>query len=70
MSDGKVHGDSSNVDNAANEVMVSGPDGVAVSMTPEAALETGRKLIEHAEQAINKRNGSEEDEQDPAEDHE
>ena len=32
-------------------VMLDGPDGVAVAMTPEAALETGRRLIAAAEQA-------------------
>ncbi|HEU0044589.1 hypothetical protein [Sphingomonas sp.] len=32
-------------------VMLDGPDGVAVSMTPEAAEETGRRLIAAAEAA-------------------
>lgn len=33
------------------QVMLDGPDGVAVAMTPEAALETGRRLIAAAERA-------------------
>ena len=33
------------------QVMLDGPDGVAVAMTPEAALETGRRLIAAAEEA-------------------
>ena len=32
-------------------VLLDGPGGVAVAMTPEAARETGRKLIEAADQA-------------------
>lgn len=30
------------------EVVVDGPDGVAYSMTPEAAAETSDRLLEHA----------------------
>jgi len=32
-------------------VLLDGPGGVAVAMTPEAARETGRSLIEAADQA-------------------
>ena len=32
-------------------VMLDGPDGVAVAMTPAAAAETGRRLIAAAEEA-------------------
>ena len=32
-------------------VLLDGPGGVAVAMTPEAARETGRNLIEAADQA-------------------
>lgn len=32
-------------------VLLDGPGGVAVAMTPEAARETGRTLIEAADQA-------------------
>jgi hypothetical protein len=36
-------------------VMLDGPDGVAVSMTPEAAEATGRSLIAAAERASSQR---------------
>ncbi|MBO9623198.1 MAG: hypothetical protein J7500_10850 [Sphingomonas sp.] len=36
-------------------VMLDGPDGVAVAMTPEAAESTGRSLIAAAEEAANQR---------------
>jgi hypothetical protein len=39
----------------AGEVMLDGPDGVAVSMTPDAANETGRRLIEAAKEAARQR---------------
>ncbi|NIJ28857.1 hypothetical protein FHT00_000790 [Sphingomonas insulae] len=39
------------------QVMLDGPDGVAVAMTPEAALETGRRLIDVAERAGARRPG-------------
>jgi len=39
------------------QVMLDGPDGVAVAMTPEAALETGRRLIAAAEAATTHRPG-------------
>lgn len=32
-------------------VLLDGPDGVAVAMTPDAAAETGRRLIAAADQA-------------------
>jgi len=32
-------------------VIVDGPDGVAVTMTPEAARETGRRLIDNGDEA-------------------
>ena len=35
----------------AGIVILDGPDGVAVAMTPEAAAETGRRLIAAAENA-------------------
>ena len=36
-------------------VMLDGPDGVAVAMTPEAAEATGRSLLAAAEEAANQR---------------
>lgn len=35
----------------SGSVLLDGPDGVAVAMTPEAAAETGRRLIDAARQA-------------------
>lgn len=43
--------DPSDVSTEDGEVIVEGPDGIAVSLTPEAAEETGRRLIRAAEQA-------------------
>jgi hypothetical protein len=36
-------------------VLLDGPNGVAVSMTPEAAEETARSLLTAAEEAANQR---------------
>ena len=33
------------------EVVLDGPDGIGLSMTPDAAAETARRLAEAAEQA-------------------
>jgi hypothetical protein len=51
MDDGKIHSKPSEVETAAGEVLVSGPDGVAVSLTPEAAIETGVRLIDGGAEA-------------------
>ena len=37
------------------EVVVDGPDGVAVSLTPEAAVETSDRLLDRAAQAAGQR---------------
>lgn len=39
------------------EVMIDGPNGVAAAMTPEAAEETGRRLLEAASEARGQRDG-------------
>ena len=44
----KVHDEPSNVAAVQGRVVVDGPDGVAILFTPEAALETGHRLIEAA----------------------
>ena len=50
--DGKqVHDEPSNVSSEQQTVIVDGPDGVAVSLTPGAAKETGRRLIHEADEA-------------------
>lgn len=38
-------------------VILDGPNGVAVAMTPEAAEETGRRLIAAAQEAADQRGG-------------
>lgn len=42
----------SKVTHEDDEVFIDGPDGVAVSMTPEAALETAKSLEQAAVQVI------------------
>ena len=39
-------------------VLLDGPDGVAITMTPEAAEITGRRLIAAAEEAANQASGT------------
>jgi len=39
-------------------VLLDGPGGVAVAMTPEAAESTGRSLIAAAEEAANQRDAA------------
>jgi hypothetical protein len=43
---GKTYDEPSEVDAEQGDVTVDGPDGVAVSLTPDAAVETGHRLIE------------------------
>lgn len=47
----KVHDEPSVVASEDGQVTVDGPDGVAVTMTPEAAEETGHRLIAQASDA-------------------
>ena len=46
-----AHSEPSNVVAEQGEVLVEGPDGVAVTLTPDAAEETGRRLISAAREA-------------------
>lgn len=46
--DNKLHDEPSEVDADEGQVLVDGPDGVSVSLTPEAALETADRLVEGA----------------------
>ena len=41
----------SDVDAEEGQVLVDGPDGLAFAMTPDAAEETGRRLISAASEA-------------------
>ena len=47
----RSHSQPSEVNVEEGQVLVEGPDGVAVSLTPDAAEETGRRLIDAASQA-------------------
>jgi hypothetical protein len=43
--DKQIHDEPSEVTAEQGEVMVDGPDGVAVSLTPDAAAETSERLL-------------------------
>jgi hypothetical protein len=45
MMDRRIHDEPSNVDAEQGAVVVEGPDGVAVTFTPEAADETSDRLV-------------------------
>ena len=51
MGSNAPHAHPSSVSAEEGEVLVDGPDGVAVAMTPDAAEETGRRLIDAAAEA-------------------
>ena len=44
------------------EVILDGPDGVAVTMTPEAAVETAASLVAAAERALDQGGAAEDGE--------
>lgn len=44
----RLHDQPSEVEAQEGEVLVNGPDGVSISLTPEAALETSDRLVEGA----------------------
>ena len=49
--DNKLHDEPSTVTAEHGQVLVDGPDGVAVSLTPDAAVETSDRLLEAAVEA-------------------
>jgi len=51
----KVHHTPSEVEAVDGEVLMDGPDGVAVSLSPEAAAETSARLLQGASQAASQR---------------
>jgi len=51
----KVYSEPSEVEQYGGEVMVEGPDAVDVSLTPEAAIITGTRLINAGVEAITAR---------------
>jgi len=42
----KIHTNPSHVAAEKGEVIIDGPDGVAFSLAPDAAIETGERLID------------------------
>jgi hypothetical protein len=48
MEHDKIYDEPSKVNAEEGEVLVDGPDGVAVSLTPDAAVETSDRLLEGA----------------------
>ncbi|HZU52225.1 MAG TPA: hypothetical protein VE968_10165 [Sphingomicrobium sp.] len=69
--DGKIHDEPSSVASDHGTVVVDGPDAVAVTLTPDAAEETGERLISsaieaaayrHRDEAATKRDASASDE--------
>jgi hypothetical protein len=57
MGGNQVHDGASDTDAEAGTVIVDGPDGVAVSLTPAAAEETGERLKDSATKAREQRGG-------------
>ena len=49
--DNKLHDEASTVTAEHGQVLVDGPDGVAVSLTPDAAIETSDRLLDAAVEA-------------------
>ena len=47
----RVHDKAGQADAEQGEVILDGPDGVAVSMTPDAARQTGERLAGAADKA-------------------
>lgn len=47
----EAHGEPSEVLAESGEVIVEGPNGVAVTLTPDAAEETGRRMLRAASEA-------------------
>lgn len=47
----KLHDEASTVTAEEGEVLVDGPDGVAISLTPDAAAETSDRLLHGAAEA-------------------
>lgn len=51
LMDGLIHSDPSETDAEEGIVFIDGPDGVAIALTPEAAIETSDRLLYAAERA-------------------
>jgi hypothetical protein len=55
--DNQIYNEPSDTNAEAGAVIIDGPDGVAVSMTPRAAAETGKRLQASAAKAHKQREG-------------
>ena len=55
MDKNELYDEPSSVSAKAGEVHVDGPDGVEVALTPEAAAESGERLIDQAATAAGQR---------------
>jgi hypothetical protein len=55
MTEKELYSEASDVRAKGGEVLVNGPDGVDVALTPEAAEETGNRLMENALEAAGQR---------------
>ena len=55
MADRPTYDEPSQIKEKDGEVLVDGPDGVAVSLTPEAAAETSDRMMEGAATAAGQR---------------
>ena len=55
MTDKKIYEQPSSVTAKDGEVLVDGPDGVDVGLTPEAAEETSQRLLEQSMKARGQR---------------
>lgn len=53
----RVHETPSDVVSLDGHVLVDGPGGVALTLTPHAAVKTGERLIEHAGHAQRQTDG-------------
>ena len=68
MTDKQLFSEASDVTSEDGQVLLDGPDGVDVALTPEAAEETGDRLIEHAANAAGQRRIKQVDEKKGASD--
>jgi hypothetical protein len=62
----KPHETPSDVTAEEGEVQVDGPNGVAISLTPEAARETADRLLRGASEAVRQKDRGEPVEDSPA----
>jgi hypothetical protein len=59
VTDKKLYDEASHVTAKEGQVRLDGPDGVAVAVTPEAAIETADRLVDNAAEAAGQRRENE-----------